>query len=766
MKLELKSENFTSLSSLVNKKEDLRRNNSEWEARQEILNDFYNGRPLASEQVGDEENLEELTNHLIGYANLKTIEKRYYGLWASSSKLIDVNVVDPEMDVQDRDTTSEFINKYLNKAMRLSTRFGAFWKSASGELALAGRAACTFKEDSDWCPKTLPKILLPDNVGTDASELTYGYAPREMTKAQLESLLEGKVEKETEEDKEDEEALDDVMEDSVEVNEEVVRSLIATVFDQSDTNNPQLSYGSENEDRPDTATDGVEQSNITTVNLWNYYEVRFDEDKERKVVDLMIFTDTFRKKDSEGGEDVTTQEIVAYYSAYYDTPAEWMHLIVDDAAIGGQKKFATAKGTAEITYNSDADSEELLNRLYSGEKMRAIPRFQRSQDVDEDQLLGWDAEDSSLVPHGVSEFRLQGSTGGLREPLALMRQNAASISGASHSNSGRDGELRTQSLERQSQQQANRSVTEGDILKSLEVICREIVRRFFVAEVEVGSAGYEEIMWFRYFMEREGIDLDSLSETQFGFFVNIEVKVSRSSSSGAIDHDFAAAQSLMNNLDRLPAPMRNLIIKRYVSLVTNDPQFSDDLIELAPRIEAAQRVTAESEFGTIERDAALGVPTPTNLEDEHVSHARTHNKHLAYLISLSATRPWTRADAVTFAGVQVHQQQHIDEVLLNPASRADGEVLLREFEELVRQGEQLLRQVEQTELEQQGVDVAQMEVQLKLAEEQRKSRELELKEADTISIIGQREARQSDIRRQNDQRFLLERAKLAQPTKQ
>lgn len=758
--MELKIERFKDMRSLVAEKDEQRKQHDEWTERQKELRRFYNGQPIMTESDADEESLEEITNHLIGYSNMQVMETRMYSLWSTSNKFIDVNVIDEKLDLAVREDQSSTINYLLNKAIYKTTRFGAFMRSVAGELAMAGRVACIHKEDSDWCPSTAPKILIPDNVGTDASELTYFFTPVEFTYAQLESLLD-----QGPDDESDDDVDDDAIDDAVEVNDVIVRQLMETIDQQLDLNDTQMSADSDNERPSATNTDDViNKGNKTTVNLWKYYEVRYDEENDSKVIDVLIFSDEFRSKTEEGdGTDDdkdSTQESVAFYPAFYKHPSEWGHLIVSDASIGGDKRFKNAKGIAEITYNSDIDAEELLNRIFSGEKMRAMPRFQEGDGSDEDKLLGWNPEESTLVPKGLTEFRFGGGTGGLNNPLSLLTQNSSRQSGGGLSNTGRDQELRVQQQERQGNNQSTAFSRTADLFKSMEIIAHEIVRRFFVGEVEGGSPGYEEVMWFRALCKKKGIDLRRLSKRLFGFYENIDVRIVRSSATGEIDHDMRVAERLMQNLGNYPAAVRPLIVKKYTTLISGDPDFSDDLVALLPKIVSAQRVTAESEFEQISRDAAIGVATPVGEDDVHIEHIPTHNKHLRVVLNRNLTRGWTREDAVTFAGIQEHQMIHMREALENNASRADAEQYLREFQSLVNEGQKFLAEVERGELEQQGVTDQELERQLQLREQDRKEMETQIKMLDTQSNVENRVRRRDDVRRQSDQRFLVEKTRL------
>lgn len=759
--MKLKIERFKDMASLVAEKDEQHRIHDEWTDRQKELRSFYNGKPIMTEDEADEENLEEITNHLIGYSNMQVMENRMYSIWSTSNKFIDVDVIDEELDVIEREEQSAHINKFLNRAIYKTGRFGAFCRSVAGEISLAGRAACLNSEDGDWCPSVASKLYVPDTMGTDISELTYAFVPIEMTYNQLEALLD-------DEDSDDDEG--EGVGNEVTVNNEVVRQLMATVDQQVQMNSQQLTSNSENQNHEATNTDesSVHSGNKTTVNLWKYFEVRYDEDSKSKVVDVLIFTDELRMDDQgEKGGDAKghTQAPVVHYPAYFERPSQFGHLMVIDASIGGDKRYATAKGIAEITYNSDMDSEELLNRIFAGEKMRAMPRFQEGDNTDEDKLLGWNPEESTLVPRGLTEFRFGGGTGGLNNPLSLLRQNSSAQSGSSHSNTGRDGELRQQAVERQSNNQATLLSRTSDLFKSMEIIAQEMVRRFFTGEVEGDCPGYEEIMWFRSQCKKNGINLERLAEQEFGFYENIEVKVVRSSASGEIDHDMAVAERLMQNLQHFPDAVRPIIVRKFVTLVSGDPDFSDDLLELLPKIVSAQRVTAESEFEQIRRDSLLGRDTPLGQDDVHSEHAEAHNRHLQVLINEGQISSWTRAQAVHFAGIQEHQSNHIREMILNDASRGLGEQFLRQFQTLVAEADKLFQDVQRTEMESQGMSEKEIDLQIKIAEQRRKDREIAIKEADTMSNIENRERRREDVRRKGDQQFLVQKAQIDKPSR-
>jgi|TARA_R100000084_G_scaffold109319_2_gene75692 hypothetical protein len=751
--MDLECQYWEDVSELVTEKDRVRRTYDEREEREEITRDFYNGRPIMVEDDADEEDLENMTNHLIGYSSLQVLETRLYSIWSTSNRIIDVDVVEKvneSEDIIEIERRSKLINKYMNKAIYHTSRFGAFWRAVSGEIVIAGRAACIYDDDSDWCPRVKAKLMFPDNLGTDIREMTYAFSPDELTLDQLRALL-------GQGDTDDEEDDGDDFVEGVQVNKEAIEGYINEIKKQIKMDGKSSYRNDTRAKRKSTDTDEEDRNNKTTVDAWRYYEIRYDEDLESRVVDMIIFTEQLNTNDKEE----STQVVLAKFPAYYEAPERMGHLIVLDAKIGGEKRFSEAKGIADITYNSDVDSEELLNNLFEGEKARAIPRLQIGEGANTEELLGWDVDRDRVVPSGVQEFQLRTPSGNLQTPLALMSQNSASIAGASFSNSGRGGELRQQAVERQDNNRATGASRLADALKSLDILLHEVARRFMSGDIEPGEPGYEDIMWFRAKMKKHNIPIEELAEQTYGYFDYIEVKAVRSSSSGENDFDLQVAQQLMQNIGNYPPAVRPFIVNKFTSLITSDPQFADRLVELLPKISSAQRITSEIEFEQIARDASIGLETPLGAEDVHQEHIPTHFKHLEVILARANFRPWTREDAAHFAGIQLHTEKHITELLQNGTTQAEGQQFAQEFARLVSQADGLLQEVEQEEAsfeEQAGMTQAEKDER----ELQLKEREQSRKEADTQSTIEQRERRQSGIDRKGDQDFLIKKAQTEQ----
>lgn len=745
--MKIKSKFFSSITELIYEKDSVRKKHQERKEREEVVADFYNGKPIMSEAEADESQLGDITNHLLGYQSMQQIETRLYSIWSTSNKLIDVNITEGEdADQIERDT--DLVNEYLNRAIYSTPRFGNFWRAVCGELALHGRAACLYKDDNDWCPAVEPMLMLPDSAGSQASEVPYAFLPRDMSISDLKHLMEHADDKKEElTDKERE--IDAVFGGGYKINSKAIQTLIDTIEENIKSDNNDSNPDRDKSRRKRTDTDEVDRGDKTTLLVWYYYELRFDEEAEQTVVDVTVFTDTPNASGSE-----PNHKILAYLPGFYERPEAWMHLITMDASIGGNKLFSTAKGIAEISYNSDIDAEELFNQLIEGEKIRAIPRMQETEASNTEELLGWDLHNDTLVPKSLTPVRLEGSSN-LAGALNLMQRNSSSITGSGISNTGRGQELRQQAVERQSNNAATQTSRTSDIFKNLDILCQEVYLKFCIHDVTDGGPGSQQVKWFRYKMKKLGVDIETLAERKFGFFENVKVRAVRSSSSGENDEDFRTAQLLMDNLGNYPAAVRPIIIRRLTTLITHDPEFADRLTEVLPKIQSAQRVTAESEFEQIARDASLGLETPIGADDIHQEHAATHIKHLMVIVQRAEFQPWTRQDATHFGGMQLHTQLHLDELLQNNTTVAEGQALLQQFNQIVSTADGLLADLNAREEEEArggAVNAAERELQLKEREQARK-------EADTQSTIDQREQRQNGIDRKADQDFTLRASK-------
>jgi len=752
--MDLKSKYFGTLSGLIFEKDRIKNKHVERREREAIVLDFYNGQPIMTEGDAEDEQLADITNHLMGYSNMQTLETKLYSIWSTSNKIVDVDVMKGK-DVEETERFSDLINSYLNKAIYSTPRFGAFWRSVAGEIAISGRVACVYREDADWCPTVQPNMMLPDSMGTDASEATYAFIPRDMTIADLKNMLTDDSDEDSDEDK----SIDSELSDGTSTNNAVIKQLIKAIEDNIADDNNDSNQDNIKEKRAATNTDAPMRGDKTSITVWYYYETRYDKDKKSKVVDVTIFTDTFRNTG-----DTPPQAIIAYLPAHYDRTPSWMHLIVIDASIGGEKRFSTAKGIGEISYNSDVDAEEFLNRIMEGEKIRAVPRMRRTQGTSTDALLQWNMQEDSIIPEGLEPAKLEGSSN-LAGALSLLQRNSSSITGSATANTGQGQELRQQAVERQGNTASTQNSRISDLYKSLDMLMAEIVRRFFKGDIEGGSPGFNEIMWFRKMMKAKGVPIEDLASEEFGFFNHIEVKAVRSSTSGESDADLQSAQLLMNNLGNYPAAVRPILVRRFTTLITGDPEFSDRLVELLPKIVSAQRVTAESEFEQIARDSTLGMTTPIGADDVHQEHAPSHIKHLKVIIQDAEFSPWTRREALHFGAMQQHAQLHIDEMLINNTSLAEGQALSQELANVVGQADGLLadlvaREAEEADNGQSAEDA------IKLQELGLKEREQTRKEADTVSTVSQREKRQEGIDRKGDQDFLLRKDQQDKATNQ
>ena len=758
---EIKAQNFEDLIELIHEKDQLLSNHSDRFEREDIVRGLYNGLTIMSEDEADDENVGEITNHLIGYKNLIPLETRIYGIYSNTDALLSLKVDtdDPEFDYK----AGVDLSKLINKAIYMRGRFGAFWKSVAGEISISGKAPSTYDEDGDWCPQINPKILLPDGTGSSVETLTYAFLPKELDLHFLRKLK--RTAKKVNEEAED---LGVDVESSIDiaaVNQviDVVRSNIKSSGTVTLSENDESQYRK--------SIDDTESSCIskTTVNAWYYYEVRFDAEAKKKVVDVTLFTEEttlstgIENQESNPKSNKQEPVVLAEWKGAFDSPSQWLHCIIVDASIGGDARFSTAKGIGEMSYNSDVSVEELFNLKMDGDKIRAMPKVKVKEGGNPDSMLGWDIRRDSVVPDAAEEFNFKNSGNDTSEALAFLMQNSSSITGGSHSNTGRDQEKRVQALGRQANASLVSTVKISDVYKALEVLVQEMVRRFFVGDIDEGATGYDEIAWFRDRANSMGYDLEQLAKTSFGFFDHLTVTISKAAGSGDIDTDQQNAITLMNQIQHYEPAARSRILYRFTLAMTGDSDFADSVVNVSEVVINQQRVVAENEFDTIVRRARLGREIPVGDADVHQIHIPVHLEDMASLIALADTREWTVDELLQFTGMQTHVTEHIQILLSNPATNAEGAQFTQQLQQIVASGDAIASDLNERQAEQDDLTLMERaELELKVAESNRKDRELALKEKEQQDLSDNRKARQAGIDRKGNFDMVTAATKLQQ----
>lgn len=713
--MKFKSQYFTSLDELVAERKYLQSIKDDRDEKDRKLREFYNGRPTKTEAEAEETG-EDVTNHLFGHARIHAVETSMRSVITGKSTFIEVTV---DTDNTESDLKRGIcITQKLNKAVNHRPVFFNLFQSISGELPIAGRAALLHRGNSGWCPSLSRGLLIAEDSPPIPSAIPYAFAPRKLTQARLRSMERSPGEF---------------------VDVAIVKKLLEwskeKITKKSNVVN-RVFGGDQTEDGSsiDEASGEKPNSNSTSINAWEYFEIHHEEKGSR--VSSTLYVEEVPNNIS--GEDMSETEkkkripavIVAHDPKAFASPESWACLILLDAEIGGVKTWDAARSVAELCYPNDTDVETLANASVEGALMRARPRF-TTDPGNIDALRKWNVRDDVVVPDYAKEFKMSGESADLGQNISILTQNSSNLSSTSHSNSASGGELRVQALRKGQQDNASTLSRLDCLYRYLQPMCEEMVRRFLVAPAKPGSEGYEDIAWFRSQMELNGMTaehLKILGSQSFGRFNHITVKIIRSVGEGDVNSQREIAELLMKNIASFAPQVRPLILQLWLSLVTNDQDLAERLVTLPNLVISAGRVNAENECDTIMRRAAGGYALPTGQDDIDQDHCESHLLDMHALLARHNIIPWNRLDALGFSGLAVHTSTHVQNLMALREGNADGKYYAALLQQAVAKAEPILAVLEE-EARQKGPDpeVA-ADLILRREELMLRARELGLKE--------------------------------------
>lgn len=721
--MEFNSSHFDQFDQLINEKNDLVRDwQDAWDA-EEVSRLFYNGQPTMTEEEAEAAGREEVTNHMIGYNNLIAKERRIYRIYSGPGNLVEIKI-DTGNPTQDHLDSIE-MSKAMSKAIRHSGRFSSIWRSLSGELQITGRSPLIYDSPKGWCPKFAPRLLLPEGTSTTSADIPYCFSPVEMTMRQLEGL---KKASEKKGGLIDGEVVDKLI--------EVLKGQIAGNVKNESGSDPKGGF-----EKPVGATEPKYHSaRKTTVNVWWYYEPETSDSGTTKI-NATLFTEAVAGPTQESSMDAA---IIGHIPGLLETPESWLHLFALDSEIGGVKNFDTAKGYAQLTYNSDLDTEELFNSMIEGDKARALPRFQKEEGADENEILAWNANEDSMAPANIKEFRLSGTSQNLLTPIGMLMNNSANISGGSHSNVGRDQQLRVQSVQAGQLASEQDTLRMEDVYEMADALFTEIAYRFCHSKEDKSHRDYLDIAWFRDQMDMMGIDYKTLATRAFGRMKYMVVKARRVSGGGMREEEIAISRTLMDMRGTFPPEFRPQIVSRAVATITQDSDFAEMIAPVTQVTLESQKAVAENEFDTIYRRALLlaesGEGYPVNPTDIDQTHLASHITDLKALLTRELTGTWNQNDSVAFDIMHLHCQDHLQRILSDTAVNKEATPFQKELQQLATIKEGIANRAEQQQQQQQDPK-GQAEAAAIARDQERKDAELRLKAIDLQGTQEQRDSR-------------------------
>lgn len=758
MSTKFKSQYFETADDLVKAKDDAWEQVETRRQRLGVIRKFTNMQRTMTDEEAEQLGRTEITNFGLSHRDMLQVESQFTSMVTTTNALVEV-VVDTDNAEKDQ-VTGMRISEAINRgAVHWKGKFANFWRKVAGEITIAGGVPVTQHQKYGWLPDIRVDMFFPRETALDAELVPYAFDPRELTLHDLKDLLNSmKSGPGSRVERENVEGLIKVLEEQVEYN-------------RKDTGT------SHNFEVTEAVRDG-KADRTTSVSAWEYFEIKYD-DKGEQYVSVTLFTDglcgteDYRRQLGEKKESAA--RIITYDDKAFKSATDWLHMIFVDSEIGGVKTIDTCRGLAELTYPSALELEDLMNLVIEGDKIRAKPKIRLTDDANADDVKKWDIVADMYAPKGVEELEFKGNSQGLLTPFSVLKANAAGLASSAVSNSGRGGELRQQAVERQenSAQLTGNRMAEG--YNHLESVLETAVWRLLAGDVKPGTEGYHETMWVRNYLDRYDIPYKELAERKHGRFQYIRVRAKRVIGNGDSQETVATADWLMANIMSFEPAARPLVLQKATSLRTSDPDLAEYLVKVPKTILNAQKITAENEFSTIERRAALGQTIPVAQDDIHQDHIPVHLVDMQAMVAMAEMRPWDKLDVAQFAGLAAHTGAHIQVLMGNPLTNPEAKAFLPDYQNIVASASAVVQEVEErTGSEQEALTPKERaEVEIAVAKLQLEAQKLGLKVEDTQRLWTNREERSALSRRaqftreiNEDKRHRLDTVRVAQQGRQ
>lgn len=727
------SQYFDNADELVQAKSQAEENCRSRRERLLQVRRFSNMMSVMTPEEMEKLNRTENTNFGLAYTSLQQGEAPLAAIVRGTNSLLDliVDTDNPEQDLRMSMRLNEAINRGVINHKGL---FQNLWDRTIGEIMMSGGCPVVQNERVGWLPEARPNMIFPKGTPIEASRVPYAFDKCELSMDELQKMLHQIGDKE----------------DGERLVKKSIKALIEALEAQIENNDKQ--QGSSTGFSSDASTEGTRESIInksSTITAWKYYEVKWD-DKGDSFVSYTLFTDGIEGVVSKNRGETKkvgscVAQIVEYVEKAFTEPTDWLQMAYIDSEIGGVKNVDTCIGMAERIYPSSVEIEDLFNLTLEGDKDRSRPKYQ-DDGVNADDVEKWDRLTDAFVPKGLTPWDDKSSTAPLQAPIALLSQNIAGMTGGAVSNSGRNGELRQQAVDRQEKSSMlanNRLATAYNILESL---LETIVWRVLTAKVKPGTEGYHDIMWVRSYLDKYDIPYKRLAKRKHGRFEFLRIRAQRSIGNGDFQQRIEAADWLMDNQMNYPPANRPLIVNRATMLRTQDPDFADRVAQVPQAIINSQKLVAENECDTIRRRSALGMEIPVGVDDVHQDHIPIHLLDMQGLIAEGGIKKgWSKLDEVQFTGLAVHTQAHLQILLSNPMTNPEAKPFLADFSNLISASIPLIEALEEEE----GSEVGQLtpkeqaDMELKWAIEQRKWFEMGVRVEDGQMLERNRLARQA-----------------------
>lgn len=708
----------------------------------ELVRKFINGKPLLDKATADKLGRREMVNFLTHYHNLNRVVTSYKAMVHSTDDLVNV-VVDTGNPVQDRlwgTELSEAVNRGL---IYQGDSFARFWDDVCDESVIAGGVPAVHGKSSGYIPDLERRMIFPNNADLDVENLSYCFRPAELSIRDLKAYL------------------DDTGDEN---SKEAIQGLIEQIKEQIKTDGLSEGYSSSFVQEKSSVRDIDSLNGISkhTVDCYFFYEVKYRDGKAPYVSASLLArsADNTKLQESIGSSKVIE---LAYIDKAFDSLKDWITFIVVDSEIGGDGKINSLRGIAEMMYPAALKKEQLFNLLLEGDEIRALPKFILPDGMLPDEVQQLDLTRDTFFPN-IQELRMNSSSNHLLTPMSLLDNVGGSFA------TGAGGSSTGEKLPEAKQRIASQGVMEmarGDEMrKNLQGICEQIVYCALSKKIKPNAKGYQNVMWFRDFLDKRDVPYQKLAERKYGRFLYIEVKVRKTLGSTGLDEQQRISKYFLDSMALRPPQQRANMLYEMDLMTTGDPdrarQYSG-MSQDTDRIIKAQRFIAGQEWNDIQNISAFGMEQDYegSATDVHQDHLPQHIQDLEGAIAIGQFR---KIDQAHIAAIQILVKHinnaHLVTLSQDPQFSAEADSYRPRINQAINALAQL---IEQQELEegQQSQDLDPEIVKM-----QQKERELNLKEAALTHKVNVEDPelfinRQSRENRANRAQAFNEQARIA-----
>mgnify|MGYP006969345108 CR=1 FL=1 len=656
---------------------------------------FYNGRQTMSDCEAEDNDVNELINHLFGFKDMDSAKKQLNSLYNKDPNMW--KVVLRNVPAFDKARLEFELTKSWNKIMKDSNRLKGPWKGISGELTLYGSGQFVWATPEDWCPM-LCRPLVPRGTGTMAEDLPYAIIPKELSLLELERARDSTKR---------------LKEEGIKTGwklstlNQIIDSLKENVSEASDTRN--TLENTPNDQLEEMRQGGSDPHDHLRTKFQVFYIFERNEDGG---FDWTIIT---RSRSSQDNESQDEKLRLFHRSRYFETAKDFICPFFIDVNIEGETTWHRTMGLGRLNYDTDKDVEEFFNEAMEGAKESVRSQYQVENGASLEIMQRWiaDKRHSNIIPEGLSFIEknknpnFQFALTFIEQLRALSSSNKGSA--VSNSTDKTTNELEVQALERQGQ--ASRSVSErmNDIYTTMKIMGATIWCRFTNPDILETDDGYDQIKAFQNKVLELGIPIEFLSEKdEFGNLVNVEIKEVRSAGDGDSVREIASNQFLKENLSLYGPDAQKHILRRITASTTQDYELAEELVPDSPPIAADQITRANNENDTCLLRGITGHVPKILDEDIHLQHIPEHIGGLQGLVArgnavVSRGGIWPDSDIAAVQCLGTHTYQHIQFLQVSPDLAPLAGEWMQQLSVIGRQADKLI-QISQSRQAEQEID--------------------------------------------------------------